>query len=643
MNYEDLFYRNFSIFTREEQEKIRCGRVLIVGCGGVGGTVAVILARSGVEHFTLVEFDQYDMSNMNRQIGCFFETIGRNKAKVIRELILRINPQADVKVYSEMLTHSQIASLMPDVDLVFPAADDLAFSVFLFRDARRLGKPALLVLPSGTWANVSLIPPSGPFLEDLQGIPKLNTYEELRQMLEVRRYKLGTYFYIPLANWRPDYYRRFLQEGLRPTQICPIVWVSSSLGALEILKWLSGKWPPVAAPRYWHITASQIQVNRMNWPSLQTLLVWQRLLMWKLFQTWFGPALEWMQGIWWELYDRWITIRQKRQRLRSSVGVETSPEPIYRELFERNYGIFEDAEQEKIRRTKVLIVGCTGSGEAVSIILARCGVENFVLVDEASYQPSDMNRQPCCFVDTIGCKKGETAVREIKGINPKAKVEVVTSMPLPHAFDDLVRQADVVIPAIDDLPYSLMVFRSARSLRKPAILCLPAGAMGWVSVFTPESKTVEDVLGVPKLDYGNLRAVLQSPEYRCAQYNFITRGDWRMDWFFDYFKGQRPLALICSVEWMAASLAALEALKVVSRKWKPMVAPRCWYISKARVRQGRFSRFVCWHRKLGWMIFSSSSRVGRILHRPAIWFWRAFFAYLRSREKNRSSEGKRSK
>ncbi len=434
MNYEELFFRNFSIFTREEQEKIRRGRVLIVGCGGIGGTVAVILARSGVEHFTLLEFDRYDLSNMNRQIGCFAETIGRNKAEVIRELILRINPQADVKVFSEMLTHSQIASLMPDVDLVFPAADDLAFSVFLFRDARRLGKPALLVLPSGTWANVSLIPPSGPTVEDLQGVPQVDTYEELREVLEVRRYKLGTYFYIPLASWRPDYYRRFLEEGARPTQICPIVWIASSLGALEILKWLSGKWPPVAAPRYWYITSGKIKINRLNWPSLQTLLVWQRLVMWKLFQTWFAPTLGGMQKVWWKFFDRWVTAKQERQRIRSSVGVETSPEPDYRERFQRNYGIFEDAEQEKIRRTKVLVVGCTGSGETVSIILARCGVENFVLVDETSYQPSDMNRQPGCFVDTIGAKKGETTAREIQAINPQAKVEVVTTLAFAPCF-----------------------------------------------------------------------------------------------------------------------------------------------------------------------------------------------------------------
>jgi tRNA A37 threonylcarbamoyladenosine dehydratase len=638
LNYEALFFRNFSIFTREEQEKIRQGRVLIVGCGGIGGTVAAILARSGVEHFTLVEFDRYELSNMNRQIGCFAETIGRNKAEVIRDMILRINPHARVKVYPEMLTHPQVASLMTDADLVFPAADDLAFSFFIFRDARRLGKPALLVLPTGTWANVSLILPAGPTVEELQGVPNLDTCEELRQVLEIWRYKLWTYFYIPVACWRPDYYRRFLEEGWRPTQICPVVWISSCLGALEILKWLSGKWALVAAPRYWYINSGRIQVNRMNWPSLQTLLVWQRLLMWKLFQTRFGPGLGWMQKVWWKFYDRWVTAKQKRRRIHSSAGVESSSHPDYRERFQRNYGVFEDGEQEKIRRMRVLVVGCTGSGETVSIILARCGVENFILVDETSYEASDMNRQPGCFIDTIGCQKGEILAKAIQEINPQAKVEVITPLPSSNGFDDLVRRVDLVIPANDDLPYSLVVFRTARRMGKTSILCLPSGAMGWVSVFTPESKTVEDFLGVPKLEYRDLQAVVKSPEYQCAQYHFITQGNWQVDWFFEYFKGQRPLALICSVEWLTASLAALETLKVASKKWRPVAAPRCWYISKTRVRRGRFSRFVYWHRKLGWMIYSS--RLGKFLRPPAVWFWRAFFSCLRSREKDRSTEFK---
>ncbi len=311
MDYEELFQRNYGIFSRDEQQRIREAGILIVGCGGIGGLVAIILARSGVGRFVLVEFDAYEPSNMNRQIACFVDTIGRNKAQVIKEHILQINPQADVEAHESLLNHSQIAKLMPQVDLVFPAADDFAFSIFVFRDARRLGKTALMVVPSGTWANVSIIPPDRPSPEDIEGLPKLSTYEDLRETLRMRKYRFGTYFYIPVADWRIDYYRGFIERRLSPTQICPTVWLSSSLGALEALKFFSGKWRPVASPRYWNITREKIRINRVNVPSLQTLLVWQRRFMWWVFQTRFGPLQERLQELWWRLYYQWVKRREE--------------------------------------------------------------------------------------------------------------------------------------------------------------------------------------------------------------------------------------------------------------------------------------------------------------------------------------------
>jgi hypothetical protein len=305
VTYDKFFYRNYGIFSRAEQQRIRQASILIVGCGGIGGAVAIMLARSGVGRFVLVEFDAYEPTNTNRQIACFTHTIGRNKAQVIKDQILRINPESEVEVYDELLPHSKISELIPQVDLVFPAADDFAFSIFVFRDARKMGKAALMVVPSGAWANVSVIPPDKPSPDDIQGLPKLPTYEELREILQIKKYKLGTYFYVPIGDWRIDYYRRFVEEGLPPAQICPVVWLASSLGAMEALKFFTGKWRPVASPTYWSITSGKIRINRHNGLSLQTLLVWQRKIMWWLFHTRFGPSLEKIQAIWWKLHYSW--------------------------------------------------------------------------------------------------------------------------------------------------------------------------------------------------------------------------------------------------------------------------------------------------------------------------------------------------
>lgn len=624
--YERLFERNYGIFSFREQERIRKSRVLIVGCGGIGGTVAVMLARSGVASFTLVDYDVYSPSNMNRQAGCFTDTLGKPKVLIIADMIRRINPAARVDSHNRLLSHDEIADLIEDADLVFPAADDFAFSLFVFRDARRLGKPALLVVPSGTWAHVSLIGPHGPSPERIEGVPALDSYESLRETLEIRKYKLGTYFYVFQGNWRIGYYRDFVEGTARLAQVCPTVWISSALGALEVLKYLSGRWPPVASPFYWHVTEKKISLRKVNGLSSDTLLAWQRRVMWAVFHSPLAPLQESLQKIWWKAYLRW---GRYRERGVGKEGPEETADPVdgsYEALFCRNLGILTEKEQEAIRKTRVLIVGDSGMGETLAVLLARCGFERFTLAGDGIYTAGDMNRQIGCFSDTVGRRKGEVTSEMIRSVNPAARVEILEENPGEDAMDALVSAADLVIPAVDDLSYSVLLFRAAKRCGRTALLCLPSGVMGWVSVFFPEGPSLEKMLGIPDTDYQGLVNVMKTKEYQCAQYHCITDGDWRMDWFFDYFRGRRPLPLLCPAEWLLVSLAALEAVKVASGRWRPLRAPRCWHLKNGRVSVSRFSRFISWHRRLGWALFGSPR--GIRAHRLTHLFWKRLFRFL---------------
>lgn len=281
-------------------------------------------------------------------------------------------------------------------------------------------------------------------------------------------------------------------------------------------------------------------------------------------------------------------------------------------LFRRNTGIFTPAEQERIRKTRILIIGDGGVGETTALALARSGCERFVLAGQDVYEPADINRQPCCFTDVIGHRKVSVIAGCLKSINPNIDVDVHPSLPRAENIDDLMTPADIVIPAVEDLPYSVRLFRSAKKNGKTAILCLPSGTLGWVSVFTPGSPGLDDCLGIPDLDGEDLKEVVCAPEFKCAQYHYITEGGWRVEWFRDYFRGTRPLAQLCAVEWMAAGLAGLETLKIASGKWPALIAPRCWSIKRGLISRSRFSRFLKYHRKLGWLIFGQPW--GRPLH-----------------------------
>ena len=304
-DYAHLFSRNRGVLSRDEQERLRRSRVLIVGCGGVGGTVATILARSGVGGFSLVDPDRYEPTNANRQIACFDHTWGRNKAEVIGETLRAINPLVETRVRETVIPVEEIDEWLRDCDLVFPAADDYAYSITVFRRARALGKPALLVVPAGLWAIVTLFEPGGPTLEHLHGVPPIAEYEALHAQLEKQESRYAAFFYRTLGGFERDYFTDYVENGAPVAQICPAVWLASSLGAYEVTKRLSGVAQPVSAPRYWMLSRrGRVNLEHMARPSVYNALAWYRRVAWRVMQSPVGGMQRKAQDLFWEFLKR---------------------------------------------------------------------------------------------------------------------------------------------------------------------------------------------------------------------------------------------------------------------------------------------------------------------------------------------------
>ena len=95
----DQFSRTEALIGKENGEKLKNSKVAVFGLGGVGGHTVEALARAGIEHLVLVDYDTYDITNINRQIGALHSTIGKYKVDVMKERILDINPNAIVETY----------------------------------------------------------------------------------------------------------------------------------------------------------------------------------------------------------------------------------------------------------------------------------------------------------------------------------------------------------------------------------------------------------------------------------------------------------------------------------------------------------------------------------------------------------------
>jgi tRNA A37 threonylcarbamoyladenosine dehydratase len=91
------FARTELLIGKDGVEKLKKAKVAVFGIGGVGSYVVEALARAGVGHLIIVDYDKYDITNINRQLGATHSTIGKYKVDVMKERILDINPTAIVK------------------------------------------------------------------------------------------------------------------------------------------------------------------------------------------------------------------------------------------------------------------------------------------------------------------------------------------------------------------------------------------------------------------------------------------------------------------------------------------------------------------------------------------------------------------
>lgn len=272
-DYKRAFGRNYGIFTDEEQEKIRNAKILLVGCGGIGGVMAIMLARCGIENFVLVDPDTYELTNINRQVTCFVDTIGRNKAEITAEEIARINPQIKVTAYKEIEPDKMEEVITKEnIDVVVGASDDFAMSVVALSTANKLGKVAIMPYPVGMLARVSVSMPGRPPPEQFYALPTEASYETLRKLTTTpffrQRFRKALEYYRDVGGWREEWFELFL-KGERPhAQICPVVWLTAALGTLEILKVITGRWKPVVAPLHWHITPTSASIEEFKPPPV---------------------------------------------------------------------------------------------------------------------------------------------------------------------------------------------------------------------------------------------------------------------------------------------------------------------------------------------------------------------------------------
>lgn len=118
MDNKNQTFARFSMMVGEDGiEKLNNSRVIVFGVGGVGSYTVEALARAGVGHITMVDFDEISESNINRQLHSLRSTIGKSKVEVMKDRILDINPKCKVKLVKKLVT-DDIDEILEDFEKV---------------------------------------------------------------------------------------------------------------------------------------------------------------------------------------------------------------------------------------------------------------------------------------------------------------------------------------------------------------------------------------------------------------------------------------------------------------------------------------------------------------------------------------------
>ncbi|NWF65911.1 MAG: ThiF family adenylyltransferase [Campylobacterales bacterium] len=135
----EFYLRQIALWGEEKQELLKDKRVLIIGSGGLGCSIAFALGSSGIGHFSFVDFDTVSSHNIHRQIAFEKSDVGKFKCEVLKSKIL--NRAVDVKIDCYIENFEQFSNRDLIFDLIIDATDNLAVRVLIDKYAKIKNTP----------------------------------------------------------------------------------------------------------------------------------------------------------------------------------------------------------------------------------------------------------------------------------------------------------------------------------------------------------------------------------------------------------------------------------------------------------------------------------------------------------------------
>lgn len=260
-----------------------------------------------------------------------------------------------------------------------------------------------------------------------------------------------------------------------------------------------------------------------------------------------------------------------------------APSFDYDEAFSRNLGWLTEAEQAKLRNSRVCIAGMGGVGGVYLLTLARLGVGAFSIADFDTFAPANLNRQAGATVSSMGRPKVDVMLEMARDINPDLDFRVFDRGLDTTNLDDFLADGDVYLDGLDFFALDIRreVFARCAYLRIPATTVAPLGMGAALLNFVPGGMKFEDYFrleGQPEHEQAVRFLVGLSPAM--LQLGYLVDPS-RVD-----LAKRRGPSTVIAVQ-LCSGLAAAQVVKLVLKRGDVVAAPSGLHFDAYRNRLKR--------------------------------------------------------
>ena len=154
---------------KEGQQKLCNSKVMIVGCGALGSMVAMQLAGAGIGTLGIADYDNIDISNLQRQFFFSSEDAGKSKVDILASGIEDLNPEVNVRIYNSVITGKKAYEIFGNYDFIIDATDNPESKKMTGEVSSKLGKACCIGGVREFEGQIMTFLPSDPRFEEYFG------------------------------------------------------------------------------------------------------------------------------------------------------------------------------------------------------------------------------------------------------------------------------------------------------------------------------------------------------------------------------------------------------------------------------------------------------------------------------------------